>query len=166
ANYIRIFTLLSKEEIETIESKHNEAPHQRLLQQALAKDITTRVHSVEDYEMAVKASNILFGKSTTDDLVALDERTLLAVFDGVPQTTIAKNDLENVNDVTTLLSETTSGIIFKSKGEARRMIQGGGVSINKQKISDPNEVADFDLLQAKYLLVQKGKKNYYLIIAE
>ncbi|MEM9391433.1 MAG: S4 domain-containing protein, partial [Bacteroidota bacterium] len=85
---------------------------------------------------------------------------------GVPQTTIAKNDLENVNDVTTLLSETTSGIIFKSKGEARRMIQGGGVSINKQKISDPNEVADFDLLQAKYLLVQKGKKNYYLIIAE
>ncbi|MEM9389630.1 MAG: tyrosine--tRNA ligase, partial [Bacteroidota bacterium] len=127
ANYIRIFTLLSKEEIETIESKHNEAPHQRLLQQALAKDITTRVHSVEDYEMAVKASNILFGKSTTDDLVALDERTLLAVFDGVPQTTIAKNDLENVNDVTTLLSETTSGIIFKSKGEARRMIQGGGV---------------------------------------
>ncbi|MEM1405556.1 MAG: S4 domain-containing protein, partial [Bacteroidota bacterium] len=166
ANYIRIFTLLSKEEIETIESKHNEAPHQRLLQQALAKDITARVHSAEGYEMAVKASNILFGKSTTDDLVALDERTLLAVFDGVPQTTIAKNDLESVNDVTTLLSETTSGIIFKSKGEARRMIQGGGVSINKQKISDPNEVADFDLLQAKYILVQKGKKNYYLIIAE
>ena len=166
ANYIRIFTLLSKGEIEAIENKHNEAPHKRLLQQALAKDITTRVHSTEDYEMAVKASNILFGKSTTDDLVALDERTLLAVFDGVPQTSIAKSDLENVNDVTALLSETTNGIVFKSKGEARRMIQGGGVSINKQKVSDPNGAADFDLLQAKYLLIQKVKKNYYLIIAE
>ena len=166
ANYIRIFTLLSKGEIEAIEKEHNEAPRQRLLQQALAKDITTRVHSTEDYEMAVKASNILFGKSTTDDLVALDERTLLAVFDGVPQTTITKSDLKNVNNVTTFLAETTNGIVFKSKGEARRMIQGGGVSINKQKVSDPNGAADFDLLQAKYLLIQKGKKNYYLIIAE
>ena len=166
ANYIRIFTLLSKGEIEAIEKEHNEAPRQRLLQQALAKDITTRVHSTEDYEMAEKASNILFGKSTTDDLVALDERTLLAVFDGVPQTTITKSDLKNVNNVTTFLAETTNGIVFKSKGEARRMIQGGGVSINKQKVSDPNGAADFDLLQAKYLLIQKGKKNYYLIIAE
>ncbi|MEM6360067.1 MAG: tyrosine--tRNA ligase [Bacteroidota bacterium] len=166
ANYIRIFTLLSKGEIEAIEKEHNEAPRQRLLQQALAKEITTRVHSKEDYEIAVKASNILFGKSTTDDLVALDERTLLAVFDGVPQTTITKSDLKNVNNVTTFLAETTNGIVFKSKGEARRMIQGGGVSINKQKVSDPNGAADFDLLQAKYLLIQKGKKNYYLIIAE
>ncbi|MEM6523750.1 MAG: tyrosine--tRNA ligase [Bacteroidota bacterium] len=166
ANYIRIFTLLSKSEIESIESNHNEAPHERLLQQALAKDITVRVHSIEDYEMAIKASTILFGKSTTEDLVALDERTLLAVFDGVPQTKIAKSALSNINDVTTLLSEITDGMVFKSKGEARRMIQGGGVSINKQKISDPNRAADFDLLQGKYLLAQKGKKNYYLIVAE
>lgn len=166
ANYIRIFTLLSKSEIQTIESKHNEAPHQRLLQQALAKDITVRVHSMEEYEMAVKASTILFGKSTTEDLAALDERTLLALLDGVPQSKIKEGVLRNINDVTTLLSEATNGIVFKSKGEARRMIQGGGVSINKQKISDPNRAADFDLLNGKYLLAQKGRRNYYLIVVE
>lgn len=166
ANYIRIFTLYSKGEIEEIEAQHNEAPHQRHLQQALAKDITIRVHSEADYDMAVKASNILFGKSTTEDLAQLDERTLLSVFEGVPQTIVAKETLKATPDVTTLLSEVTNGIVFKSKGEARRMIQGGGVSINKQKISDPNGAADFELLRGKYLLAQKGRRNYYLIVAE
>ncbi|MEM9857673.1 MAG: tyrosine--tRNA ligase [Bacteroidota bacterium] len=165
ANYIRIFTLFSQQEIEQIEAQHQEAPHQRQLQHALAKDITVRVHSASDYEIAVKASNILFGKSTTEDLEILDERTLLSVFEGVPKTTIKHKELDNT-DVTTLLSETSNGIVFKSKGEARRMIQGGGVSINKQKVSDPNGSADFSLLQGKYLLAQKGKKNYYLILVE
>lgn len=165
ANYIRIFTLFSQQEIEQLEAQHQEAPHQRQLQHALAKDITVRVHSASDYEIAVKASNILFGKSTTEDLEILDERTLLSVFEGVPKTTIKHKELDNT-DVTTLLSETSNGIVFKSKGEARRMIQGGGVSINKQKVSDPNGSADFSLLQGKYLLAQKGKKNYYLILVE
>ncbi len=163
ANYIRIFTLFSKEEIEALEKEHAEAPHLRKLQQVLAKDITVRVHSEEEYEMAVKASNILFGKSTTEDLNSIDEKTLLSVFEGVPQTEITRSALEQSGDLTTLLSETTNGIIFKSKGEARRMIQGGGVSVNKKKVSDPNEKANVDLLQGKYLLAQKGKKNYYLV---
>ncbi|QSE96411.1 tyrosine--tRNA ligase [Fulvivirga lutea] len=163
ANYIRIFTLLSKEEIETLEKEHAEAPHLRRLQEALAKDITIRVHSEKEYESAVKASQILFGKSTTEDLVNLDEKTFLSVFKGVPQANISKADLDNSGDVTTLLSESTGGIIFKSKGEARKMIQGGGVSINKTKIATPNDAVDFELLQGKYLLAQKGKKNYYII---
>ena len=162
-NYIRIFTLKSKEEIEGLEKEHDEAPHLRLLQKELAKDITIRVHSEEDYEMAVKASNILFGKSTTEDLASLDEDTLLSVFEGVPQTEINQSDFKEASNVTDFLSETTNQLVFKSKGEARKMIQGGGVSINKNKITDPNQETSFDLLQNKYLLVQKGKKNYFLI---
>ena len=162
-NYIRIFTLKSKEEIEGLEKEHDEAPHLRLLQKELAKDITIRVHSEEDYEMAVKASNILFGKSTTEDLASLDEDTLLSVFEGVPQTEINQIDFNEASNVTDFLSETTNQLVFKSKGEARKMIQGGGVSINKNKITDPNQETSFDLLQNKYLLVQKGKKNYFLI---
>lgn len=165
-NYIRIFTLLSKEEIEALEQEHDSAPHLRTLQQALAKDITIRVHSREDYDNAVKASRILFGKSTTDELKTIDEALLLSVFEGVPQVSISKSSLETCSDVTELLSETTKGIVFKSKGEARRMIQGGGVSINKEKIGTPDAAVHFDLLQGKYLLVQKGKKNYYLVKAE
>jgi tyrosyl-tRNA synthetase len=113
--------------------------------------------------MAVKASSILFGNSVTEDLQGLNEETLLSVFEGVPQTTVARSVLENCATVTDLLSEVTGGVIFQSKGEARRMIQGGGVSINKIKIEDPNQKPDFNLLQRKYLLAQKGKKNYYLI---
>lgn len=163
ANYIRIFTLLSKNEIESLEKEHLEAPHLRKLQEALAKDITIRVHSEKDYESAIKASQILFGKSTTEDLVALDEKTFLSVFKGVPQAVISASILKDTQDVTTLLSEATNGLIFKSKGEARKMIQGGGVSINKAKIEDPNQAVDFELLQGKYLLAQRGKKNYYII---
>ena len=162
-NYIRIFTLKSKEEIEALEKEHDQAPHLRILQKELGKETTIRVHSEDDYNMAIKASNILFGKSTTEDLVSLDEETLLAVFEGVSQTSISKDDYSNAQSVTDLLSEITNQIVFKSKGEARKMIQGGGVSINKIKIADPNEAVESELLQGKYLLVQKGKKNYYLI---
>jgi tyrosyl-tRNA synthetase len=166
ANYIRIFTLKSQEEIEALEQTHAEAPHMRLLQKELGKDITIRVHSEADYEMALKASQLLFGKSTTEDLASLDEDTLLAVFDGVPQTTITKSLLAEVANITDFLSESTNQLVFSSKGEARKMIQGGGVSVNKNKVTDPNQDVAFDLLQNKYLLVQKGKKNYYLIVVE
>ncbi|MCU0368075.1 MAG: tyrosine--tRNA ligase [Cyclobacteriaceae bacterium] len=166
ANFIRIFTQHTKEEIDAITSEHEVAPHLRKLQQALAKDITIRVHSVSDYETAVKASSILFGNSVTEDLQALDEDTLLSVFEGVPQVIISKDAFKQCNTVTDLLSEITQSKIFPSKGEARKMIQGGGVSINKIKLTDPNEKPAFSLLQNKYLLAQKGKKNYYLIIAE
>ncbi len=165
ANYIRIFTLLSKEKIEALEKQHQEAPHQRALQKALAKDITIRVHSKEDLEMAEKASSILFGKSTTEDLQALDEATLLAVFEGIPQTTIKKESL--ACSLVDFLSETTNNIVFSSKGEARRMLKGGGVSINKQKVTqEADNKLEVSLLQHKYILVQKGKKNYYLVIIE
>lgn len=163
AVFIKIFTLRSQEEITTLIATHAAAPHERKLQTELAKDITIRVHSQKDYDDAVKASSILFGNSVTEDLQSLDENTLLAVFEGVPQTIISKSALENCTSVTELLSEVTQSIIFPSKGEARKMIQGGGVSINKIKISDPNQKPEFTLLQNKYLLAQKGKKNYYLI---
>ncbi len=166
ANFIKIFTQRSKEEIEAITVEHHQAPHLRKLQSELAKDITLRVHSQDEYEAAIKASSILFGNSVTEDLQSLDEDTLLAVFEGVPQVTITKSALENCNSITDLLSETTQSTIFPSKGEARKMIQGGGVSINKIKLTDPVQKPEFDLLQNKYLLAQKGKKNYYLIIVE
>lgn len=165
-NYIRVFTLMDQKTIENIEEQHSQAPHQRLLQKKLAEDITTRVHSKEEYEMAVKASNILFGNSTAEDLNALNERTLLAVFEGVPQCRINREIYSSVQNVTDLLSTLTNGVIFQSKGEARRMIQGGGVSINKSKISDPAQSVEYPLLNDKYLLVQKGKKNYFLLTVE
>jgi tyrosyl-tRNA synthetase len=163
-NYIKIFTLLEKEEIEKLEKEHNAAPHMRILQKTLAQDITCRVHSAEDLAMAEKASAILFGKSTKEDLSALDEDTLLSVFEGVPQATIKSSALKaNVID---LLSDASGNIVFTSKGEARRMIKGGGVSINKEKIIDSEAPFDIQLLQNKYVLVQKGKKNYYLLTVE
>jgi tyrosyl-tRNA synthetase len=165
-NFIKIFTQRSKEEIEAITAEHNQAPHLRKLQGELSKDITIRVHSREDYEAAIKASSILFGNSVTEDLQGLDEDTLLAVFEGVPMVTISRTSYESCLSVTDLLSEVTQTKIFPSKGEARKMIQGGGVSVNKTKIADPAQKPDFNLLQNKYLLAQKGKKNYYLIIVE
>ncbi len=159
---IRVFTLLSEDEIEILEKEHAETPHLRVLQKTIAKELTIRVHSEEDYDTAIKASQILFGKSTTEDLISIDEATLLSVFEGVPQVSISTADLTNCNDITTFLSETTQGIVFKSKGEARRMLQAGGVSINKEKIT-ANQNIDFKLLQNKYLLIQKGKKNYFLV---
>lgn len=160
--FIRIFTLKTKEEIEALEKEHETAPHLRVLQKALAEEITTRVHSKEDYITAVKASEILFGKSTTEDLESLDENTLLSVFEGVPQVEITKDVLAETPTITDLLSVATGNVIFTSKGEARKMITGGGVSINKIKIESEQRI-DYKLLQDKYLLVQKGKKNYFLL---
>jgi tyrosyl-tRNA synthetase len=163
-SFIRIFTQFSREEIDALTAEHQQAAHLRKLQQELAKDITIRVHSVEEYKKAVAASNILFSNSTTDELQSLDEETLLSVFEGVPQVTLAKTEFENCPNVLELLSTVSKNSIFPSKGEARKMLQAGGVSINKQKLMDPNAKPDFKLLQGKYLLAQKGKKNYYLIV--
>ena len=163
AKYIRIFTVLDRETIEGLEKEHLEAPHLRLLQKEIAKQVTIMVHGENEYSMAVKASEILFGKSSTEDLAGLDERTFLQVFEGVPQAEILKSDFDAIANVTDLLSEKTNAIIFPSKGEARKMIQGGGVAVNKEKINDPNAAVSQTLLQGKYLLVQKGKKNYYII---
>src|SRR5690606_4462655 len=128
-----IFTALNKETIETLVAEHQKAPHERLLQKKLAEEVTTMVHSSEDYEMAVEASQILFGKGTAGQLKKLDERTFLSVFEGVPQFTISKPDIENGINVIDLLAEKTS--IFPSKGELRRTIKGNGLSINKEKVS-------------------------------
>jgi tyrosyl-tRNA synthetase len=163
SKYIRIFTLLDQETIQNLEAEHGQAPHLRLLQKEIAKQVTTMVHSEADYEMAVKASEILFGKSSTEDLASLDERTFLAVFEGVPQVQISKVEYESVENVLDLFGDKTQAQIFPSKGEARKMIQGGGVSINKEKIGDPNAPLTFSLLQNKFLLIQKGKKNYYIL---
>jgi tyrosyl-tRNA synthetase len=162
-NYIRIFTVKPQEEINALIAEHDQAPHLRTLQKSLAEDITTRVHSAEDLQKAMQASDILFGKSTTEALANLDETTLLDVFEGVPRITIALQALQTTPNVVDLLSETTNGAIFPSKGEARRTIQGGGVSINKEKIVSMEEMPAYTLLQDKYLLVQRGKKNYYLV---
>lgn len=160
--YIKIFTLYSKEEIETFISQHQEAPHLRILQKALAKDITIRVHSEEDYNNAVEASEILFGKGTEDSLKKLDEDTLLSVFEGVPQFNIAKSDyLQGIN-IIDLLAEKTN--IAASKSEARRMLKEGSISINKNKLDENFTTKASDLLNETYVLVQKGKKNYYLLI--
>jgi tyrosyl-tRNA synthetase len=166
ANFIKIFTLKTKEEIDALITEHAQAPHLRKLQQALAQDITIRVHSEADYLQAVKASAILFGNATTEELTSLDEQLLLSVMEGIPQANISRASWEANPTLTDLLSEITGGVIFPSKGEARKMIQGGGVSINKTKVSDPNQKASFALLHNRYLLAQKGKKNYYLIVVE
>jgi len=160
--YIRIFTLLTKEEIELLEQKHNEVPHLRLLQKALAKDVTVRVHSETDFHSAVEASEILFGESATDALKKLSEDDLLSVFEGVPQVEISKSELEGGINLIDFLSEKTK--IFSSKGEARKMIQQGGVAVNKEKINEIQYViSSGHLLNNKHILIQKGKKNYYLI---
>ncbi|MBL4586581.1 MAG: tyrosine--tRNA ligase, partial [Flavobacteriales bacterium] len=162
--YIRIFTLLPKEKIEAIEVEHDQAPHTRALQKALAEDITIRVHSKEAYEAAVSASEILFGKGTEDSLRQLSENDLLAIFDGVPQFEVSEKELEEGIQIIELLSEEMT--IFASKGEARKMIQGNGVSINKNKVSDIDmQIGTQHLIAEKYILAQRGKKNYYLLKA-
>ncbi|MBP3482751.1 MAG: tyrosine--tRNA ligase [Alistipes sp.] len=161
--YIKIFTLLDRETIETLIAEHDAAPHLRVLQKALAKEITTMIHSAEEYEKAVEASQILFGGATSDALRRLDEQTLLQVFEGVPQFKIARADLGCT--FVDLCAEKTQ--IFPSKGECRKMVQGGGVSLDKEKVADPmRTVVEGDLIAGKYLLVQRGKKNYYLVTVE
>ncbi len=166
ASFIRIFTDLPQEQVTSLIADHTKAPHARALQQELTRHIMVRVHSQTDYETSRNASQILFGQSATEDLEKLDEGTLLAVLDGVPVIHVQRSELSAAGTITDLLSETTLGKIFASKGEARRMIQGGGVSINKAKVDDPNQVPKFPLLHGRYLLVQKGKKNYFLLVVE
>ncbi len=163
SKYIRIFTVLDQATIERLEKEHAEAPHLRLLQKEIAKEVTAMVHSKEEYEMALKASEILFGKSSTEDLASLDERTFLSVFEGVPQVQLSQAVYLNLENVLDLVSEKTDFKLFPSKGEARKMILGGGVSINKEKVEDPQGPVTYSLLQGKYLLVQKGKKNYVIV---
>jgi tyrosyl-tRNA synthetase len=163
--YIKIFTAIGKDEIDGLITEHAQAPHLRLLQKRLAQEVTVMVHSEEDYLAAVEASNILFGNATSEALKKLDEDTLLAVFDGVPQFTISKDALQSGVKAIDLLTETAA--VFPSKGEMRKLVQSGGVSINKEKLEHQDELLDSSkLLNDKYLLVQKGKKNYYLLTAE
>jgi tyrosyl-tRNA synthetase len=163
SEYIKKFTLLTKEEIDGLIAQHNEAPHLRVLQKVLAKEITIRVHSEEDYQSAVEASEILFGKGTTETLQKLSEDTLLAVFEGVPRSGISKGTITIPVSIVDFLSEMTG--IFASKGEARRMLKEGGVQVNKTKVAETTTIDLDSLLSGKYILVQKGKKNYYLVIA-
>ena len=163
--YIKIFTSLSKEEIEGLIAEHGQAPHLRVLQKRLAKEVTIMVHSEADYNAAVEASGILFGNATSEALKKLDEDTLLSVFEGVPQFEVAKSDIEVGIKAVDLFTEKAA--IFPSKGEMRKLVQGGGVSLNKEKLAAfDQEITTADLLDEKYLLVQRGKKNYYLVIAK
>jgi tyrosyl-tRNA synthetase len=163
--YIRIFTLFDKEVIENLEAEQDAAPHLRVLQKALAKDITTRVHGDAEYEKAIKSSEFLFGNIAIDFLSELNDAEVLALFDGVPNYSINLNDLRQGINVVDLLAAHTS--VFTSKGEAKKMIQGGGVAMNKLKINSAEDVYTHTaLINGKYLVAQKGKKNYFLIIAE
>ncbi len=162
--YIKIFTALPKEEIDALVAEHKTAPHARVLQKRLAEEVTVMVHSKEDYEMAVEASQILFGKGTAEQLRKLGEKTFLSVFEGVPQFQVSKTELEQGINIVDLLTEKTE--IFPSKGELRRTIKGNGLSINQVKIGNEDMVIDSHfLIGGKYILAQKGKKNYFLIIA-
>ena len=160
--YIKIFTMLSKEEIDSLIAEHEQAPHLRVLQKRLAQEVTIMVHSKEDYEAAVEASNILFGNATGESLKKLDKETFLSVFEGVPLYQVSKSDIEAGVPILDLLAEKTN--IFPSKGEARKMIQGGGVSVNKTKVESIDvRITTEYLLNGAYILVQRGKKNYFLI---
>ncbi len=163
-NWIKIFTLKSKEDIDGLIAEHDKAPHLRTVQKALAKDITIRTHSEADYETAVSTSEFLFGNGSVDFLKQLSHEGVLEIFEGVPQFDILKTELENGIDVLELLAVASS--VFPSKGEARKMIQGGGVAINREKVTDPTlTVSASQLVNGRYLVVQRGKKNYFLITA-
>ena len=163
--YIKIFTSLTKEEIDALVAEHAEAPHLRVLQKRLAKEVTCMVHSEEDYNAAVEAAGILFGNDTHDALMKLDEDTLLSVFEGVPQFEMSRSLFETGVKAVDLFAEHSQ--VFASKGEMRKLVQGGGVSVNKEKLAAFDEIIGTDrLIGGKYLLVQRGKKNYFLLIAK
>lgn len=162
--YIKIFTFLNEEEIHTLAKEHKEAPHLRVLQKRLAEEITTMVHSKEDLENAIKASGILFGNSTSNDLKQLNEQTFLDVFDGVPQTEISKTDIENGLDIIAALAE--KGGFLKSNGEARRALKENSISVNKEKVSEDYQISLNDLINNKFVLLQRGKKNYFILCVE
>ncbi|MCD6596813.1 MAG: tyrosine--tRNA ligase [Bacteroidales bacterium] len=165
AKYIKIFTMLSKEETESLITEHQQAPHIRLLQKRLAEEVTSMTHGQEELEKAKEASGILFGKGTTDSLKRMDEKTFLSVFEGVPRYNVDKKSILKGTAAFTLLTEMTG--IFASRGELKRLTSGGGLSINKEKMNDPEKMIDSSfLLNDRYILVQKGKKNYFLIVAE
>ena len=160
--YIKIFTLLSQDQINELAEEHAKAPHLRILQRKLAEDLTIMIHSKEDYLSAVEASNILFGKGTTESLKKLDEATFLSVFEGIPLYDIDAGIFKEKINLTELLVDKSP--VFDSKGELRRIIKGGGLSLNKEKIKDAEFiVSEKNLLNNRYLLVQKGKKNYYIL---
>ena len=162
--FIRIFTFLTKDEIEALEKQHDEAPNLRLLQKALAKDITIRVHGEEEYNKAVEASEILFGKGTTNTLKRLDSATFLSVFEGVPTFEVSKEEILQGINIIDLLAEKTQ--ILASKGEVRRALKENSLSINKEKVKEDFVTSSNDLLNSQYILVQKGKKNYFIIVAK
>ncbi|HAG48925.1 MAG TPA: tyrosine--tRNA ligase [Cryomorphaceae bacterium] len=161
-NYIRIFTTKSREEIESLEAEHAQAPHLRILQKALAADITARVHSEEELQKALQASQILFGQSTAEDLKGLDARTLLDVFEGVPQMEVQKEAIQAGLPILEVLCADTA--LFASRGEAKKLLAAGGVSLNKSKVDAAYIVTSEDIIGGGYLLAQKGKKNYALIV--
>jgi len=163
--WIRIFTLKTQEEIEVLEQQHNEAPHLRILQKALAEDITVRTHSAEALETAIKTSEFLFGNGSLEFFNTLTKAQVLEIFEGIPQYDITKEELTAGIDAATILAEKSS--VFPSKGEAKKTIQGGGVSLNKEKIKEASQlISSADLLNDQFLIVQKGKKNYFLLIAK
>ncbi|MBC6112224.1 tyrosine--tRNA ligase [Pedobacter fastidiosus] len=163
--WIRIFTLKSKKEIEALEVEHNVAPHLRILQKALAEDITIKTHSSEALETAIKTSEFLFGNGSLEFLKSLTENQVIDMFEGIPQFALSKSELANGIDAATLLAEKST--VASSKGEAKKLIQGGGVSINKEKIAEVAQIFNTEnLINDKFIVVQKGKKNYFLLIAE
>ena len=165
AKYIKIFTALPQDEIEALMQEQEAAPHLRPLQKRLAKEVTVMVHSQADYDAAVEASNILFGNATSGALKQLDEQTLLDVFNGVPQFEVSRDELSAGVKAIDLFTEKAA--VFPSKGEMRKLVQSGGISVNKEKLTEQDKVIDSSLLlDGKYLLVQRGKKNYYLLIAK
>jgi tyrosyl-tRNA synthetase len=161
--YIKIFTFLTQEEINGLVKEHQESPHLRVLQKRLAEELTTMVHSKDDLENAIKASNILFGKSTSDDLKNLNEQTFLDVFDGVPQAEVKMSEIENGLDIIGALAEQTG--FLKSNGEARRALKENSISVNKEKVKDDYKITRTDLINNKFVLLQRGKKNYFVICA-
>ena len=164
ANYIRIFTLRSKEEIEALEAEHNEAPHLRILQKAIAEDITTRVHGAEALQAAIAASNILFGKSTSDDLKSLSEKDFFSVFEGVPQATISREEFgEGISIVEAMAAKTN---FLASNGEARRELKANAIAVNKEKVTESFVITAKHLINNKYVLLGKGKKNNYILVVE
>lgn len=164
STYIRIFTLLSRENIEEIEKQHQEAPHLRVLQKALAEDITTRVHGAEALGAAIAASNILFGKSTFDDLKTLSEDDFLAVFEGVPMFQMPKSEFEQGIGIVEALGNKTG--FLASNGEARRELKANAVSVNKEKVGEELVLNSSHLINGKYILIGKGKKNNYILVVE
>ena len=164
SNYMRVFSLKTQQEIEALEAEHAEAPHMRAMQRALADELTARVHSSGDLENAINASEVLFGKATSEALMSLDEATVLDVFEGVPQGRVSKAEIENGMSIVDLLAEKTG--FLASNGEARRALKENSISINKNKVDDAFSSSSADLIAGKYLLLQRGKKNYFLVIAE